>query len=375
MPSKKKHNSFIFAFSALRRARHELTAPFIGVLVLVVGSALFAFFPSLLLRRIIDNYIVSGATAGLWGAALLFLAAYAIANAIEAAQSYLASVIGQKTMIELRMMLAEHMQQLPMSYYNSTPVGEIISRTTADVDAVSNIFSSSALNSLADLFRLGGIVAALYVISPKIAIISLTTIPFIFFLANYFRRNMLEAESKIRKSVGTLNAMIQEVFSGLKVIKSYGAEQNFVSRFQEPLANNVKVSNDPAIYVSVFPCATQSLRALIIAGIIWYAMTTGQSTNSVITLGGLAAIIDLIGKLLDPVEAISNEIQVFQQSISGLNRIAEVMSLPIEQRSDPVSLSSSKEWCDKETAISFTDVTFGYHETTTIINGISLQIP
>lgn len=361
--------------AALRRTipRAWWTLP--AVVALAAAGFVLSILPPLILRQIVDDHLRAGVYSGLWMLAGIYLAAYLATSLVGFAQSYLTTLIGQRLLLEFRVMLSGHLARLPMSYYSRTPVGDIISRVTADVDSVSNLFSSGLLNSLTDLFRIGGVFTGLYIISPRIFALSMLVVPVIYFVSDWFRRNMYQAEMVIRRSVGELNSFIQETLNGLRVIKAFGREESYAELFQEPLHNNVRVSNTAAFYVSAFPCVTQVLRAVAIATAVWIGARTSVGDTLAISVGGLAAMVDLLGRLLDPVEAIANEIQVLQQAFAGLSRVSELMSAEPEPRGTTQRLSDTRSvWEDWPEAVSLEDVRFGYREGEPVVNEVSFRV-
>ena len=134
-----------------RIARQQLWAmltPWLWPLVLVGLSvllgALVELAPPLLVQRIIDAYLKPGRVEGLLGIALLYLGASAAVQATGFLTEYLTAIIAQGVLRQLRVRLFAHLQTLPLSYYDRTPLGDTISRCTADIETVSTLFTSAA---------------------------------------------------------------------------------------------------------------------------------------------------------------------------------------------------------------------------------------
>jgi len=360
---------------ALRRAAPKAWWALPAIAVLAVAGFALSVVPPLLLRSLIDDHLQARLSDGLWRLAGLYLMAYLATSVVGFAQSTVTSVLGQRLLLEFRMLAAHHLTSLPMSFYGQTPVGDTISRVTADVDAVSNLFSSGLLNSITELFRIGGVLLGMYLISPRLLLLTLVVVPAIYYVSDWFRRRMYVAEVTIRRSVGELNSFIQETLSGMRVIKAFGRETDYAASFDLPLRRNVAVSNTAAFYVSAFPCVTQLLRAAIIAAVVWAGARTSVTDTLAISIGGLAAMVDLLGRLLDPVEAIANEVQVLQQAMAGLSRLSELMSEPPEVRAKSVSLADHEGWQATPRAIVLEDVSFGYQRGTPVVRGVSLEVP
>ncbi|MGE5653767.1 MAG: ABC transporter ATP-binding protein [Bacillota bacterium] len=374
MPAREKNTSWQLVKKALARALPKIWWALLMMIAVATASFFLSLLPPLLLRRLVDQHLKSGIATGLWAVAVYYLAAYLATSLFDFLQSLLTTLIGQNMLLQLRLLLVEQLSRLPIGYFSRTPVGEIISRATSDVDAVANLFSSGLFNSLTDLFRMGGVLVGMYLISPPLFLLSLLVIPPIYLLSGWFRENMFEAEMQIRRSVGRINAFIQEILSGLKVIKAFGVEHAYTKRFQQPLIENVQVSNTAAFYVSAFPCVMQVLRAVIIAIVIWFGARTSLTDRLAISVGGLAAMVDLLGRLLDPVEAIANEVQVLQQAFAGLARITELMLVPSEEKAPMEHLDQNPNWQHAAEAISLQGVHFGYADSSPVVEGITLTV-
>src|SRR5579884_1815105 len=112
------------------------------IALLVVTAAVVQLSPPLIVRDIVDKHLTVGRSQGLLGLALLYLAATAGAQALTFGYGYAAAFVAQGALSGLRVRLFEHLQQLPLAYYDRTPLGDSISRCTADVETMDTLFST-----------------------------------------------------------------------------------------------------------------------------------------------------------------------------------------------------------------------------------------
>ena len=153
----------------MRRLLH----PWRGQIVLItLGVLIFeglSVIPPLLLQRIMDEHLVPGLTTGILVLALLYLAATVLAEVFGV--SYLTAWVAQHALRNLRVDLFAHLQRLPLGYHDRTPLGDVISRCTADVDTVDTLFTTGVSNFLR-LVQLVTTFAAMVLLSPRLALLA-----------------------------------------------------------------------------------------------------------------------------------------------------------------------------------------------------------
>lgn len=376
MNSKKTDKTSVNAFSVLLKTLsgtfRRMWYIFVLLVFTAVGAALLELVPAMILKSLVDIYLKEG-NVNLWIPAGYYLLASFGTSIFGFAQVFVTTYIGQNILLHLRLLMADHLMKLPLSYYSRTPVGEIMSRITSDVDAVNSLFTTGMTSALADTVKIIGIVIALYAISPAICLIVLIAVPVVYLTADYFRRNIYKTQLQVRKAVGVINIFLQEVLNGMRIVKIYGKEEHYGRQYQEPLKIHLASINRAAVYDSYFPCVMQTIRAATIATALWVGAGTGTSDLIVISIGSLAAITDLTARLFGPVESLSQEFQTIQQAFAGLKRIVEFLSEAPEEKSEVHRISSDMH-TNGNVAVELRDIGFGYLEGKSILKGVSMQI-
>src|SRR5262249_29234059 len=137
------------------------------IALLVLGARLLEVLPPpLLIRWIVDDHLAVGKSEGLLGLAFLYLGATALGQGLAFVYGYLAATVAQGVLSDLRVRLFAHLQRLPASYFDRTPLGDAISRCTADIDTLDAVFTSGVATLVANLFPLLTIAAAIIILSP-----------------------------------------------------------------------------------------------------------------------------------------------------------------------------------------------------------------
>jgi ATP-binding cassette subfamily B multidrug efflux pump len=342
------------------------------VFVTVLIGAAITVWPSLILRQIVDEAMPAGGE-GLWRLAIIYLTATLLIGLIDLVREYGATVFGQRMLLNIRDMMLDRLRVLPMAYYNNVPAGETISRFTADIDAIDSLFSAGLVSAIADLFKIGGLLVAVFLLSSSLGLVAVTSLPVLYYVTDYFRRNMYEKQLAVRGKVSDINTSIHEIYSGMKIIKIYGMERFFAERFEPILENHRHAMNSNSIYDAWFPCITQTIRAVFIAA----ALTLGAANNMTpyalgLSLGTLAAAADLFIRLFTPIEAMAGEIQTIQRALAGVNRV-ETFFLHETQNngvSGHVSVQSTGS-----VDVSVNNVWFAYNDGTDVLRDAGLYIP
>ena len=350
------------------------------VALLVLVAAGLELVPPFVLRRVIDSHLIPGNPDGLLGLALLYLGATAATEVVTFLYVYLTSVAAQGALNGLRVRLFAHLQRLPPSYFDRTPLGDAISRCTADVETVDTLFSSGVTKVVGDVARLLTAAGAMVALSPPLAAIAALTVPPLVWITNVFRRGVADAERANRRAVGALNTHLQESLSGVEVIRAFAREESFVQRFRGALRGALAAFNRATVYGALYP-PTMALLAAIATALLLWAGTRDVVASWGISLGTLAGFVLVFGRFFKPVTALGDEWQTVQAALSGIERIRSVLDEPpddVPSTGEGGTRGATREatrGADTRTPpIEVRDVTFGYLEDRPILHGVSLAV-
>lgn len=352
------------AWDLVRPWRWVLLAALIGV---AAASAL-ELAPPLIMGRLLDDNLAQGRAEGLLPLALAYLAAIAALHLLRAAITYLTAIAAQGSMRRLRVRLFAHVQRLPIAYHDETPVGDIISRCTSDMDTINNLFSLGVIHLLAQMVQLVAIVIAMVALSPLLSLVMLPVLPVVLYITRAFQWRMRDAERDVRRGVGALNAQLQEILSGAEVIHALHWQGRFMQRFRQTLLHTLRATNRSVWYGSVYSPIMDILAAAIVAGLfVAGAAPLGGATLSV---GTLTAFVLLFVRFFEPIVALGEEWQTAQAAIAGIERVFEVLNLPAEERpADPGHAA------DDRPLVWVRDLVFGYRPGEPVLDQVSLQVP
>lgn len=348
-----------------------LVRPWRGLLMLVaVGvllSAVLELVPLLVIRRIVDEHLVPRQRQGLLPLAWQYLGATAGVALVGFGTAYLTMIAAQGALHALRVRLFAHLQQLPLEFFDRTPLGDIISRCTADIETLDTLFSSSVSSVVADVSRLVTVSIAMLVLSPPLFGVTALVIVPVVLTTNFFRVRVRLAEGANRRAIGLLNTHLQETLGGVEVIRAFGAEAVFVARFRGALQQALAAFNCATIYSATYSPLMGILAALSIALLLWAGVQPGFAAWH-ISIGTLTAFVLLFGRFFKPITSLGDEWQTVQSALSGAERVLEILALPAAPPpASPAPLAD-------DSAIVLRDVVFGYAPNRAVLHGIHLEV-
>ena len=340
------------------------------VLVCIVISALTTLASSLFTRTLIDDYIapmLSQATPDFspLALALVKLAAVLLVG-VAASYSYnlIMIFVGQGTMLKLRQGLFSHMEDLPLSYFDSHSHGDIMSVYTNDVDTLRQVIGNTVPNLFQSLITLFSTFVSMIVLSLPLTLVSLCMAALTVWVTGKLGGMSRNYFVERQKSLGAVNGFIEEMVSGQRVVKVYCHEKKAVEDFSvlnEKLRSSAYNANK--IGSMVMPIngnignlgyvLTAVVGALIALGGLtaWYVSGAG---GAALTLGTLVAFLSLQKNFTRPISSISNEINSIAMASAGTDRVYSLLDEPQEIDNGKVTLVNTNVSPDGNLTVSDT---------------------
>jgi len=204
------------------RPYRPLVAGTFALLVVRVGAELAG---PLILKKAIDGPLAQGDYPALALYAALFFAAAAGTGLFEFLYSWTTKYVGQKIILDLRMKLFTHLQRLSLSFFDRNPVGRLIVRITNDVENLNELFTSGLVAFFSDIFLLAGVIAMMFLLNVKLALVTLATAPVIFALTMVFRTKARDRYREMRRHIARLNSYLNESIQGMRTVQMFGRER------------------------------------------------------------------------------------------------------------------------------------------------------
>lgn len=338
----------------------------------VFGVAIVSLIPPQILRYTIDHNLVPKSNDRLLISAITYMVVLLFIGTFDFMKEAVLTVLGEKITKEIRLEMMKKLKKINAMFFSTNESGTIVSRFTNDVDAINSLFTSGIASMMVDCLKIIGIVVSIWMFSSKLGSITLMLLPIIYAITRIFQKRMLKAQIENRIYVGKVTNHISESLKNVQMIKAFSKESYMEKNYSSYLLNNYKTIEKVNFYDSVFSPIIQLTRAAMIGFIV--ILSSKQLNFLGISLGMVAASIDLISNIFVPIENLGMSLQNIQQAISGIHRVNDFFSEP----EDPCTRSELKS-IDiipkrEEVRLSFNNVTFQYEEGTDILQNISLHL-
>lgn len=343
----------------------------LSVLMVMMTTGLFLLGPYLF-GYAIDHGINKGDKTVIYKVALALLGVETLRILLVVAQSYNIQTIGQKVMLDMRMEVFHRIQTLPLSFFDKTPVGRVVTRLMNDIAAVGELFSAGVIVVIADICIIIGIFVAMFVLQPKFGIITLSLFPIVVVIGLLFGNRMKRSFREIRRKLARINVYLNENIAGMKVIQLFNREKKNYDKFDEVNDDYLKEQIKYMRYFAIFQPAVNLVSALTIGIILWYGAL--QYMHGFLTLGILVAFLAYIQSLYEPIRDIVEKYNIFQGATASMERIFTLMGEPeeVDYHIPKARRMLSKE--DFKGAIKFEHVWFSYNGRNFVLKDISFEI-
>ena len=354
----------------LRRLWHYLAVQkwkLIAVVGLVILSCISTLAGPYLIGKAIDDYIVPMDLKGLIGIGVVMIVFYAAAAAFSWLQTYIMAGVSQQTVYSLRRDLMDRLEVLPIKYFDAHNHGELMSRTTNDIDLVSNTLSQSATQIITSVITVIGSLTLMLMLSPFLTLVSVITVPLFIFLTGRVAKQTRKFFSGQQKELGNLNGYIEETIMGQKVVKAFVREEVQEKQFDEINQRLNKVGKKAQIFSGIIGPMSNAINNIgyaLVTGVGGYLAIIGK-----VSVGMIASFLNYSKQFSRPINEIANQFNVIQSAIAGAERVFEVMDEVSEYANQPDEFRFE----NVKGEVEFEHVNFSYKPGSPILKDVSLH--
>jgi ATP-binding cassette, subfamily B, multidrug efflux pump len=338
----------------------------IALVLSIVSTGLFVVRPYLI-KIVIDNYITPGDTLGLKYFMYIFVIVYFFRLFIGYFMNMITGMVGQNVMHDLRMKIFGHILSMEMSFFDHNKVGRLMTRTTGDVAALNELFTSGAVRLINNSGILIGIVCMMFYLDWKLTLITLITSPLIFGSAYMFSVKIRVVYRNIRMSTAKLNAFLQENIQGIRVIKQMMRAQWSYNKFSDYSHDLMKLKIKNVLHYGLFFPAMEFIGVIGVVLILSYG---GQRIYwGTLQLGVMIAFVRLVDMFFMPVREMAENYNVMLSAMASSERIFTLLDTKskITQKSQDIANIS-------QTDIVFDHVWFAYEGENWILKDVSFSV-
>ena len=324
--------------------------------VLLINAALI--LKPYILKLVIDDFLVKNVASygfySITSMGILYFIIVVLGSIFSIAEVNLINRAGQEIMKTLRSRVYKTIQLLPLSILDKTASGSLITKSTNDIEALSEMYTDVLLSLFQDIFLLLGIIYTMIALNIKLAFISFSVLPVMFLAIFLLKRKIKENFSKTKKLIGKINGFMAENISGMKIIQIFRAEKE--KKLEFLILNNayLKTTVFQVWLNSFLKPAADFLQNMAVAILLWYGIS--KISNHSLQIGVLYAFTSYIKQFFNPISDLADNYTTIQSALVSADRIFELLD-------EEDSLENLDEGIQKsylEGTIEFKHVWFSY---------------
>ncbi len=341
---------------------------------LVVGGICVELYKPIIIGNAIDGYITSNielgiedAFAGILRAGALYALMLLLGFVLNSSTTWILQNVGQSIIYKLREEVFTHIHSLSVSFFNTEPVGKLVTRVSNDTEAVNELFSQILAKLFKDFVKIIGFAIVMLSIDVKMALYSFLLLPVVTALTFFFRYLSRKAYRITRNRITELNTFLSEHISGMKLIQIFAREKEKYKEFETKSTLLFRANWREVMTFAVFrPC-------IYMLSVIAMAVVIGQGSASVlsgtVSLGTLFIFINYIGSFFEPIQELAEQFGTLQSSLASAEKLFSIL----DEKPEIVNPKHPREVRIKG-RIEFRHVWFAYEKEDYILKDVSFVI-
>jgi ATP-binding cassette subfamily B multidrug efflux pump len=342
---------------------------FRGVIAFAISLSVFAALRPYLLKQTVDGYIKTHDQQGL----LLYITFMGIVLLAEVFSQYFfvfwANWLGQDIVKDIRTKLFKHLLSFRMKYFDHVPVGQLVTRSVSDIEAIARIFSQGLFMIISDLMKMVVVLFFMFYMNWKLTWIVIVAMPVLVFFTRIFQRKMQVAFEEVRAEIANMNSFVQERVTGIKIVQLFNRENIELDKFKNINDKHRKAWIKTILYNSIFFPIADIISSLTLGFIVLYGGFKILNGDTFTTFGDLFSYTMFIGMLFNPLRQIADKFNEMQLGMIAANRVFDILDTQ-----DQIQDTGTIEAPLFKGNIEFKGVRFGYIPDEEVIKGINLEV-
>lgn len=342
---------------------------FNAVIVWAILLSVFAALRPYLLKNTVDDYIQNKDNYGL----LLYISLMAGLLILEVLSQYFfvywANWLGQDIIKDIRKKLFAHILSFKLKYFDSSPVGKMVTRTVSDTESIASIFSQGLFMIVSDVLKMLVILIIMFYMNWKLSIIVMLAMPILVYATSVFQLKMKQAFEEVRTHIAAINTFIQENVTGMKIVQLFSREDIEFEKFKQINKQHQDAWIKTVWYNSIFFPIADIISSLTLGSIVWYGGLTIVNGENLTSFGDLFAYIMMINMLFNPLRQIADKFNVLQMGMIAAKRVFEILDSDknIEDSGKITDIHFKGD-------IRFENVSFGYVDDEMVLKNLNLDV-
>lgn len=285
--------------------------------------------------------------------------------------SFITAKLGQLVVKDIRNHVYKNILKLPLSKFDTTPIGTLTTRTINDIESINEIFSDGLIPIIADVLTIFITVFTMFWIDWKLTLIALIPLPIIIIATYIFKESVKKSFTQVRNAVSALNAFVQEHLTGIQIVQAFTAEQRELDRFKI-INKQHRDANIKAIFAySVFFPVVELVLALSTALIVWFvankALSVGE--NNIAFSGKIVAFVLFMNQIFRPLRVLADKFNVLQMGIIAAERVFAIANETKEKQATNIITKNSISG-----NLEFKNVWFAYNNENYVLQNINFKV-
>ncbi len=339
----------------------------VAIVLNIIASALGPLRP-FLIGKAVDEYIIVGDLDGLIDLVMLLVGLLFVQGAVQYGVALLMQWIGQKTVHDMRNRMFALLQRLSLRYFDTHPIGRLVTRVTNDTKVLEELFSDGLVTIIANLFVLVWLVVFMFVSSWQLALATIAVLPLLFWATSVFRRHVRVAFLNVRKYVSQMNSFLNEHISGMSVVQLYAQERNEYNKFFTINKHHTDEQIKTVHYFALYFPVVELLSTVAVGLVLWFGGF--YLLEGVLTIGKLVEFYGYTQLFFRPLRMLSDRYNALQNSMAASERVFDLL----DERTFVKDNDGAQEMKEFADSIEFNDVTFSYDGEQEILHNVTFDI-
>jgi len=340
------------------------------VVLLTVVLGFLAPAKVLLIQYTLDNHVANGNFQAMLYMVMAMFGILIVHSGFQYVHTYLSGRIGQYVIRDIRVKLFDHLVGLRLKFFDKTPIGRLVTRTISDVESLADVFSEGLAAMAGDLLQIIFILAFMFWQDWRLALISLSTIPFMLLATYVFKEKIKVAFNDVRNAVSNLNAFVQEHITGMNIVQIFGSEKREFGKFVDINKEHRDANLRSVLYYSIYYPVAEIIAAMGVGLLMWYgARGVIHFEETGITVGTLIAFIMYVQMFFRPIRMLADRYNTLQMGIVASSRIINLLD-----DKEYVAESGTHRPEELRGEVVFDKVWFAYNEANYVLKEISFHI-
>ena len=327
--------------------------PYWKSVVLGVATVPFSIAATLLLPwlliQIIDEHVIPGDLDGLFRMLFLMSGAVAVGYFSDSIYTFSLQKTGQLAISAMRNDLYAHILSMPRSFFDQRPIGVILTRLTSDMEALNDSLAIGVLSIFTDFLKTIALLILLIILSWKLTLVVLLILPPIYFVSNFLRSRLRHYYNLTREALAGATGYLQECLNGVKTIQLYAAEAKVRKQFEAKTRHFFKAQTHSNFFDAALFSVIEGITSIALALMLWYGAQ--QILTGLVSIGVLVGFINTLNRIFVPIREFTQQISVFQHSLSALENIDKLFrEIPEDQDTAdmPYYATNSRKYTPEE---------------------------